>query len=1063
MLTCGRCGREGPSGFEFCGFCGAPLGSDEAEVRKLVTVVFSDVTGSTALGEQLDPESLRSVVSRYFEVARAILERHGGTVEKFIGDAVMAVFGVPETHEDDALRGLRAAAELREGLVSLNAELSSSYGTRIQIRTGVNSGEVVAGNPSAGQAFVSGDAVNVAARLEQAAQPGEILIGADTLALTRDAVDVELVEPLSLKGKAEPVPAYRLLDVSRQGPALARRLDAPMVGRDGELATLLAAFERAEAERNCGLVTVRGDAGVGKSRLIRELSIRLVGRALVLEGHCLSYGEGITFWPLAEIVREAAAIDEHDSLSEARNKLLALVPDADPEAGLIAERVSNAIGLGEAEGSIQETFWAIRRLFETLGDQRPLVAVIDDIHWASPTLLDLIEYIAGFSQGHPLLIVCTARNELREDHPDWGRDGVTIALQPLPLDDSTRLVDHLLEEAQLPEDVRATVIESAGGNPLFLEEMVRMLIDDGVLHRHDGRWVASAQPSRTVAPTTIQALIAARLDRLREEERAILQRGSVVGKVFYWGAVTELSPPQARGQVGGHLQTLARRELILPETSTLAGQDAFRFSHILVHDAAYSSTPKRTRADLHERFASWLEHIAGSRLAEFEEIVGYHHEQAFRYLRELGPVDERARAVASQAAARLAAAGQRAAARGDVAAAVNLLSRATALLPELDPARVELLPVLGAVLTDAGRWQEADATLSRGVEDARRIGDRRSEGLATVKALWLGLHSGTFGSNAEALPGLDRAMSLFEDLGDDAGLAEGWILRGSIEFWSGNTERAVDAANLALEHARRAEDPRRELDALRLRSFWHLWGPTSAREALNGLEEFSRAPAAANPLFRSYVQRLQAYLEAMLGNIERAHELVDLSKRSARELGLEVDYAAALTASGYVSMLEGDHATAESELTEAVAIHRAIGDVGHLSSYAPALADELSAQGRHDEALALTQEAERVSIDGDVDAQVHWRRVRGKILARQGHMDDALRFANEAAELARSTDDLDKVGRTLMDLAEVLLLAGRPGDALTVVAEAVEVLDRKGNVMLASAARRLGDRSTGSV
>jgi len=639
VLTCGLCGRENPVGFGFCGFCGAPLGSDGAEVRKLVTVVFSDVMGSTSLGEQLDQESLRSVVSRYFVVARTVLERHGGTVEKFIGDAVMAVFGVPETHEDDALRGIRAAAELREELASLNEELLSSFGTSIQIRTGVNSGEVVAGDASAGQAFVSGDAVNVAARLEQAAQPGEILIGADTLALTRDAVHVEPVVPLSLKGKAEPVPAFRLLDVSPQGPAYARRLDAPMVGRDEELTKLLKEFERATEGPTCELVTVRGDAGVGKSRLIRELSSRLAGRALVLEGHCLPYGEGITFWPVAEIVKRAAKIDEDDSPDEARARIRALLPEAGPEAGLIAERVANAIGLGEAEGSIQETFWAIRRLFETLADERSFVAVIDDVHWASPTLLDLIEYLVGFSHGHPMLLVCTARHDLREDHPDWGRDGVTIALQPLPRTDSTQLVSHLLEEAQLPDEVRTTVVDTAGGNPLFVEEMVRMLIDDGFLHRDGARWVSSTQPSRPSAPTTIQALIAARLDRLRDEERAVLQRGSVVGKVFYWGAVTELSPPQARGYVGGHLQTLTRRELIMPETSTLAGEDAFRFSHILVHDAAYTSTPKRTRAHLHERFASWLEQIAGSRLSEFEESVAYQYEQAYRYLEELGPAD----------------------------------------------------------------------------------------------------------------------------------------------------------------------------------------------------------------------------------------------------------------------------------------------------------------------------------------------------------------------------------------------------------------------------------------
>jgi tetratricopeptide (TPR) repeat protein len=390
-----------------------------------------------------------------------------------------------------------------------------------------------------------------------------------------------------------------------------------------------------------------------------------------------------------------------------------------------------------------------------------------------------------------------------------------------------------------------------------------------------------------------------------------------------------------------------------------------------------------------------------------------------------------------------------------VAAGTNLLSRAAALLPELDPERVELLPLLGGALTDAGRWPEANTVLEEGIVAARRLGDRRSEGLAVVKALWLRLHSGAFGSNVEALPDLERAMALFEDLGDDIGLAEGWILRGSIEFWVGDSERAIDAAGRALEHARRAGDARRELDALRLRSFWQLWGATPVRDALDGVDELSKAPASANPMFRSYIARLRGLLEAMNGNAGRAHELLEAAKASARELGLRIDLTAAMTASGYASMVEDDHASAETEFAEAVSLFRSMGDIGHLSSYAPSLADAVSAQGRHDEALALTEEAERVSIEGDTDAHVHWRRVRGKVLARLGHMEEALSFATRAVELARTTDDLDKIGRALLDLAEVLQLAGRSSDARAIAHEALEVFERKGNVPLASAARRL--------
>lgn len=375
MANCPACGRDNPAGFLFCGFCTSPLVSSEGhEVRKIVTVLFSDVTGSTSLGELLDPESLRNVMSRYFDLARTVVQRHGGTVEKFIGDAVMAVFGVPSAHEDDALRAVRAATEMRENLAELNDELERSSGVRLETRTGVNSGEVVAGDTSSGQSFVSGDTVNVAARLEQAAQPGEILIGSGTLSLVRDAVRVEATEPLPLKGKAEPVPAFRLLDVLAGAPALARRLDSPMVGRDDELRRVVDAFDLVERGRSCELLTIVGEAGVGKTRLTIEVLSRLADRATVLEGRCLPYGEGITFWPLAEMVRRAAGIDDGDPPAHALAKIAALLNGND-DAWLVRDRVGAAIGLSDATGAIQETFWATRRLLEALAADRPVVAV----------------------------------------------------------------------------------------------------------------------------------------------------------------------------------------------------------------------------------------------------------------------------------------------------------------------------------------------------------------------------------------------------------------------------------------------------------------------------------------------------------------------------------------------------------------------------------------------------------------------------------------------------------------------------------------------------------------
>jgi class 3 adenylate cyclase/tetratricopeptide (TPR) repeat protein len=1025
-------------------------------VRKTVTVLFSDVAGSTSLGEHLDSESLRGLMTRYYEVARTVLERHGGTVEKFIGDAVMAVFGVPDVHEDDALRATRAAVELRASVAELGDESEPRWGVRLRIRTGVNTGDVVAGHPASGQAFVSGDPVNVAARLEQAARPGEILLGPETVALVRDAVRVEAIEPLSLKGKADAVRAFRLVEVLPGAPALARRLDSPMLGRDAELAAVVDVFERAQAGPGCELLTVIGVAGVGKSRLIREVSTRLADRAWILEGRCLPYGDGITFWPLAEIVKQAAKIDDNDPPQQALAKIGAVLVGSDAEeVSFIAERVGAAIGLVQAQGVIQETFWAFRRLLEILARGRPLIAIIDDIHWAEPTLLDLLEYVAGFSQGHPLVLLCTARPELREDHPGWGRAGTALSLHALGPTESESLIRNLLGDAGLPPDVQGRVVEAAEGNPLFVEEMLRMLIDDGTLRRDDGQWIPTLDLSEIPTPGTIQALIAARLDHLEEDERAVIQRAAVAGKVFYWGAVTELSPNEARGKVGENLQTLMRRELILPEPSPFAGDDAFRFSHILVHDTAYGSTPKRVRADLHERFASWLERTAGARIVEFEEIVGYHLELAHRYLAELGPVEEHGQAIATRAATRLEAAGRRAFDRGDLPAAASLLTRARKLRSEHDPARAASLAELGAVLIETGDWQAAEAALTEAIESARLIGDRRAEAIATVRSQWLRTHTLRYSSNVEVLPELEHAMATFEELGDDAGLADAWIFRGEIEFWSGDASRAVVAVDRAIGHARRAADRRREFHALALRSHWQLAGPTPADELARTLEDLLEGPGAADPRFRTATLRRRGQVEAMRGDFGRAWELIEAAKSSAREFGLEGEDATASITAGRVAMLEDEPARAEQEFSIAVEYLRTIGDLGHLSSVAPLLADALYALGRDEEALPLTEEAERASIEGDMDAHVHWRRVRAKILARAGKLDAGRHLAVEATDMARLSDDLDKRGQALLDLAEVLRFADRPMDALAAAREALEAFERKGNRVKTKAAAEL--------
>jgi class 3 adenylate cyclase len=693
VQRCRDCGQENPDGFRLCGMCGSPLTAEEPERRKLATLLFCDMSGSTAMGERVDAESVRELMFRYFHEMRSAIERHGGTVEKFIGDAVMAVFGVPELHEDDALRAVRAASEMRDRLAALNQELERRFGTRIALRIGVNSGEVVAGDSSSRQALVTGDAVNLAARLEQAAGAGEILLGEPTYRLVRDAVSVDPVEPFNVKGKSEPIQAYRLLGVIDQTPTRPRRL-GEMVGRHEELQTLERSFSNVVANRRCALVTIVGEPGVGKSRLVDEFVSVIDGEATVLSGRCPSYGEGITFWALGEIVRHAAGIRDEDAQDRARARLAALV-EAQHDGALVAERVAQAIGLASGTASAEEIAWAIRRLFETLAQPRPLLVLVDDLQWAEPTFLDVLTDLRNLAVSAPILVVCSARPELLEDGQAWEP---IIWLERLGETESERLIEDLLGEVPLSPEAREGILRAAEGNPLFVEELLAMFMEQGLLRHEEGGWVPTQDLAHVSIPVTINALLGARLEGLQPRERAALERGSIEGQIFHRGAVVELSPPGVRDDVRGALIGLADKEFIQAAEAAFVDEAAFRFHHILIRDAAYAGIPKKLRAELHERFAGWMLQRTGDRVAEYEEILGFHLEQASRYRAELGPVDAEGRELARAAARRLASAGQRALARGDLPAARTLFSRINTLLPPTDRVRLTLVPDRGAAI-----------------------------------------------------------------------------------------------------------------------------------------------------------------------------------------------------------------------------------------------------------------------------------------------------------------------------------------------------------------------------
>ena len=1058
VIRCPSCGEDNPERARFCLTCASPLAGGirpPREVRKTVTVLFSDAAGSTALGERLDPESLRALMKRYFAEMRRIIERHGGRVEKFVGDAVMAVFGIPQVHEDDALRAVRAAIEIRDALARLNEQVEAERGQRVDFRTGINTGEVVAGDPASGETLATGDAVNTAARLEQAAAPSEILLGRTTYQLVHDAVVAAPVEPIEAKGKEKPVTAYRLLSLRSGAHAPVRRLDAPLVGRDRELSLLDEAFRRAITERAPQIVTVLGAAGIGKSRLVAEF-LASARDAQVLRGRCLPYGDGITYWPLREIVHHAARIEETDDGERAVSRVRALV-EGNPDADLIARRVASAIGLESESTPQEEIFWATRKLLEHLARREPLVLLIEDIHWAQPTLLDLLEYVTSLAADAPMLLVCPARPELLESRAGWGGgrpNARRVHLEPLALTASDELLGKLPGGSGLPPRLRGRILDAAEGNPLYVEEMLGMLVDDGHLVRTNGDWQPSGELDDVAVPPSVRALLSARMDSLPEPERDVAARASVAGRVFEEAAVRALSHQTQQAEVGRSLLELVRKDLVRPERPEITAGDAFRFRHLLIRDAAYQALPKAQRAELHERFADWLEQATADRISEYEEIIGYHLEQAFHYQQELGNVGAAGRGTAGRAASRLAGAAGRASARGDMPAAANLYSRAVDLLPESEPTRVELLTSLGAVLTETGDWRRADEVLADAIDRARATGDRRAEALAGVRSSFLGLHMRRFATNRDAVPAVDAAISTFEALDDSVGLAEARSLRGLIHLWTGDAARAVELFDDAIHDARRAGDERMVADALRHRSTAEAFGPAPADDAMRRLKEVLRGAAASNRVLRMVVTRLLAELTAMRGDFQQSWSLIEEAKASAQELGLEIQLGSGvLRVAGYVAMLEGRHEHAEQQLRTGADILRRIGDLGHLSSMLGQLAESVYAQGRHEEALRITEDAERATISGDADAEVQWKRVRGKALARLGRIDEAVRGATAAAEEARATDGLDMLASALLDLGEVFELAGRRADAVAAVQEALDAYERKGHLVGAAAAR----------
>jgi class 3 adenylate cyclase len=990
--------------------------------RKTVTVLFCDVTGSTALGERLDPESFRQVMRRYFEAARRVIELHGGTVEKFIGDAVMAVFGIPVLHEDDALRAVRAAAGLREGIAALNRELEADFGATVSVRTGVNTGQVVTGTD---ERLATGDAVNLAARLEQVAAPGEIIVGPQTWRLVRDAVTAEPLEPLRLKGKSLPVAAYRLLQVRSDMDSRARPAGAPLVGRHRQLRVLGDAYANVAGERSCGLFTVLGTAGVGKSRLTAEFLRGIEAR--VLAGTCLSYGQGITYWPVVSMVKQLLDT-EHGSTGAAG----LMARDAK-----VAAAVNVLLGEQAAVTSPSEIAWAVRKVFESCADCAPLVVVFDDLHWAEPALFDLVEHIADFSRGAPILILCLARPELLDRRPGWGGgklNATTLLLEPLKPAETAALIDELVPAGgNLDPQLQERVQTSSAGNPLFVEEMLALLAESG--------------NSDLVVPPTIQALLAARLDQLRPEERTVLECGSVEGQSFHQGTVQVMAPEEPN--VPGWLMALVQKDLVRPDRAVLPGEDAFRFRHLLIRDAAYEALAKADRAELHERFARWLEQ-RGTGLVELDELAGYHLEQAFRYWCELGPAGDKARRLSANAAAHLDAAGRRALDRVDTGAAVNLLERAEALLPpqQIDLALQESL-IRG--LGESGRFDDAIARADRIANECAATGDRVGVLRARLAGMmWLVLVDPER-RLAELGALVEEVRPAIERDGDPAALAAMEYAAGLFNYLPSRNVAAFAAFTRAMEHARQAGDLWFETSIRAMAAAALCVGPTPRSEALQWIDD----AAAQSVTYQPELGWRKAAMLAEVGRFGEARSVLAETIGQMNERGLAYSAAWAMHGGYEIETLAGDDAAAERAARQGCEQLERLGERAVLSTLAGELAEALYALGRYEEAGRWAGRGLELGSSDDIATQVFGLGVQARLLAREGEASAALELAERIDRLARTSQDPRYPGDSALYLAEILYLAGDPTRAEEMTQRAIDCYQSKGATALAARARRL--------
>jgi class 3 adenylate cyclase/tetratricopeptide (TPR) repeat protein len=784
MRTCPSCGAEQASDARFCSSCGAQFQvfGEEQQERRIVTVLFSDLAGSTALGERLDPEDVRRAQAELFELLNAEVVRFGGTTEKFVGDAVLAVFGIPSAHEDDAERAVRAALAAHERFASFAERVESRFGVAVGLRTGINTGNVVSGRETAarGELMVSGDAVNVAARLQQAANPGEILVGERTYGATSRAIAYGPRQELEAKGKSVPVAAWAARAVALEPAVRGSEYSAPLIGREEELTLLEMVAARGRRERVPQLVTLFGPAGVGKSRLVAELLARLP-TARVLKGRCLPYGEGITYWPLAEAAKGDAEILDTDPAEVARGKLESAVHAAvEQGADDVFDSIAWTIGLAGDDsplssmdaqniGPALSDGW--QRYVGALGRRGLTIVVIEDVHWASAALLDLVDHLVDRISDACVLLVCTARPEFLAEHPNWGagkQNATALSLTPLTAEESERLVSILLGEARVPHDVRRPLLSSAEGNPFFLEEMLQMLIDEGALERKNGGWAATRRLAELHIPDSVHGVIAARLDLLDSPAREALRRCAVVGRVF-WPSAVGVEEELVAGLTGTGLVSLQ-------PVSVMEGLREFSFKHSLTRDVAYGSLTRAERRALHLQVADWIQNVAPGRDVETAELASYHYREAIGYGEDDPEILRRTYDV-------LMTAGERALRRAALGAAQDHLHSAYELASSDDEKGAALVALTETTLFSSD-LEGALAWLDKA--DALTLGNR----LRSAVLGWRSRASWLSGRWDEALVAADAAVAALEGLPESPQLAHALARRSQLEMLRNRPEAA---------------------------------------------------------------------------------------------------------------------------------------------------------------------------------------------------------------------------------------------------------------------------------